>query len=189
MPESSELAELRAAWRSESERHPTIDVQQLHHRRTRELHARTRAEILTSISAALLFAAFLAWRLLPGQERLVLFGCGAVLLWAVVTVLRFRQQLRRNRTAADALARTGLEHYRGELRRRRDHLRGAWIWHGPLGLACLLSAAALSRQMVPGRFWQALPVLVLLAGWAAFGIRQRLRQAGELQRELDDIDP
>jgi hypothetical protein len=34
-----------------------------------------------------------------------------------------------------------------------------------------------------------LPLVVLLAVWTGFGFRRRRRQAKELQRELDEIEP
>jgi hypothetical protein len=110
-----------------------------------------------------------------------------VIVWATVTVLRYRSSIRHNPPQPDGLARTGLEHYRAELLRRRDHLRSAWIWHGPLLLACILSAATLTDRIIPGRLWDALPVFLLLAGWAVIGIKRRVRQAAELQQEIDEI--
>jgi hypothetical protein len=104
-----------------------------------------------------------------------------------ITLVRFRHLIRRNAPVADALAKTGLEHYRAELRRRRDHLRSVWVWHGPLLLACILAAVVLAPRVVPGRLWNALPAVLMLAGWAAFGIKRRFGQAAELQREIDEI--
>jgi hypothetical protein len=34
-----------------------------------------------------------------------------------------------------------------------------------------------------------LPLVVLLAVWTAFGLMRRRRQARELQREIDEIEP
>ena len=112
-------------------------------------------------------------------------GCAGVLLWAVATIFWFRKAI--HPPGADALARTGLEHYRAELLRRRDHLRSAWIWHGPLLLACFLAAAALSGRTGPGKLWDALPLFLLLVAWVVVGINRRRRQLAELQREADEI--
>jgi hypothetical protein len=121
-----------------------------------------------------------------GTDRLVLFGCAGVIVWAAVTHSGFATQSAPH-APTGRLARTGLEHYRAELLRRRDHLRSAWIWHGPLLLACILSAATLTERIVPGRLWDALPVFLLLAGWAVIGIKRRVRRAAELQQEIDEI--
>ena len=98
-----------------------------------------------------------------------------------------RDVAERGRRLQRGVARTGLEHYRVELLRRRDHLRSAWIWHGPLLLACIFSAATLTQRIVPGRLRDALPVFLLLAAYAVIGIKRRVRQAAELQQEIDEI--
>jgi len=187
MRELPEFTELRAAWLNQPEEEIPVDIERIHRRRTWALFSTTRSEIISSIGAALFFAGIVAWRFAPERDRLVLFGCAGVIVWAAVTVLRFRNSIRRHTPQPDALARTGLDHYRVELLRRRDHLRSAWIWHGPLLLACILSAATLTKRIVPGRLRHTLPVFLLLAGYAVIGIKRRVRQAAELQQEIDEI--
>ena len=188
MSELPEFAEVRAAWLNQSSEETPVDVERLHRRRTWELFSTTRSEIMSSIIAALLFAGVLAWRFAPERDRLVPFGCAGVIVWAAVTLFRYRSSIQSGTPGPNAFATTGLEHYRAELLRRRDHLRSAWIWHGPLCLACILFAATVSHRIVPVRLWDALPVFLLLAGWTAIGIRRRLRHAAELQREIDEIN-
>jgi len=187
MRELPEFTELRAAWLNQPEEEIPVDIERINRRRTWALFSTTRSEIISSIGAALFFAGMVAWRFAPERDRLVLFGCAGVIVWAAVTVLRFRNSIRRHTPQPDALARTGLDHYRVELLRRRDHLRSAWIWHGPLLLACVLSAATLTKRIVPGRLRDTLPVFLLLAGHAVVGIKRRVRQAAELQQEIDEI--
>ena len=187
MCELPELAEVKAAWLNQPEEDIPVDIERIHRRRTWELFSTTRSEIISSIGAALFFASVVAWRFGPEGDRLVQIGCAGVIVWAAVTLFRFRYSIRRHTCQPDAFARTGLEHYRAELMRRRDHLRNAWIWHGPLLLACVLSAATLTTRTVPGRLWDALPVLLLLAGWTVIRIKRRLRQAAEAQQEIDEI--
>jgi hypothetical protein len=187
MRELPEAAEARAAWLSQAEERTAVDIESLHRRRTSELFSTTRSEVIGSIGAALLFAAVVAWRFAPEGDGLVLLGCAGVILWAVVTAFRFRYAIRRHAPRPGAIAVTGLEHYRRELLRRRDHLRSTWIWHGPLLLACMLSAAALGKRIVPGRLWNALPFVLLLAAAAVIGIRRRLRAAADLEREIDEV--
>jgi hypothetical protein len=187
MRELPGFAEVRAAWLNQPEEEIPVDIERIHRRRTWELFSTTRSEIIGSIGAALFFASIVAWRFAPERDRLVQFGCAGVIVWAAVTAFRFRHSIRRHAPEPDALARTGLEHYRAELLRRRGHLRSAWIWHGPLLLACVLSAVTLTKRIVPARLWDALPVFLLLAGWAVIGIKRRIRQAAELKQEIDEI--
>ena len=187
MRELPEFTELRAAWLNQPEEVIPVDIERINRRRTWALFSTTRSEIISSIGAALFFAGIVAWRFAPERDRLVLFGCAGVIVWAALTVFRFRNSIRRHTPQPDALARTGLDHYRVELLRRRDHLRSAWIWHGPLLLACILSAATLTKRIVPGRLRDTLPVFLLLAVYAVIGIKRRVRQAAELQQEIDEI--
>lgn len=188
MRELPDPADVSAAWLDQPEEELPVDVEEIYPRRTWELFSTTRYEVMSSVGAALFFALVVAWRFAPERDRLVQLGCVAVVLWAAVSLFRFRTFLLRGSREADRLARTGLDHYRTELIRRRDNLRSLWIWHGPLWLATLLAAATLAGRTVPGRLWDALPVLALLVGWAAFGVRRRLRQAAELQQEIDELN-
>ena len=188
MHELPEIAEVRAAWLNQPEEGFPVDIERIPRRRTWELFLTTRSEVISSIGAALFFASIVAWRFAPERDRMVQFVFAAVIGWAAVTVFRFRYSIWRHTPRPDALARTGMEHYRAELLRRRDHLRSAWIWHGPLLLACILSVATFSKRIVPGRLWDALPVFLLLAGWLVIGIKRRVRQAAELQQEIDEIN-
>src|SRR5262249_37012935 len=151
---------------------------------TEELYSSTRSEILMSIGAAVLLVAVMAWRFAPSFGQLQWVGFAAVLVWVAISRYRFRRRLSR----ADA-ATTGLEYYRQELERRRDHLRNEWLWHGPLALACVLLVATMLQKTGLGfdRLTSAVPLIVLLVAWTVFGIRRRLIQARNLQREIDEI--
>lgn len=76
-----------------------------------------------------------------------------VLLWCAVVLYRFRGDLLR--PVAGEMAATGLAHYRSVLERRRDHLRHAWLWQGPLVLSSQWPAAstrARRARMARSRF-------------------------------------
>ena len=88
------------------------------------------------------------------------------------------------------MASNGLEYYRGELERRRDHLRNIWIWHGPLLLASFMLIGIVAARAYSGveRLWSVLPLGILLAAWIVFGLVRRLRLAQALQAEIDELD-
>jgi hypothetical protein len=187
MRELPELAEVRAAWLDQPEEDIPVNIERIRSRRTWELFSITRSEIAGSVGAALFFAGFMAWRFAPERGRLLKLGCVGVIVWVAVTLFRFRRSIRPRASQPDALARTGLEHYREQLLLRQHHLRSAWIWHGPLLLAGILSAAIFAGGTPPGRFWDVLPLVVVLAGWVAIGIKRRRRQVADLEREIDEI--
>jgi hypothetical protein len=168
-----------------------VDLEQILKQRTEELYSSTRSEILMSIAAALLFIGVMAWRLGPAHDRLEQVGFAAAIAWVIVSLYWFRYRIRRRPPRPDAPAAAGLEYYRGELERRRDHLKNEWLWHGPLFLACVTLVAILTGHVFSGYqpLRNVLPLLVLLAVWTGFGFWRRLRQARELQREIDELAP
>ncbi|MBZ5622627.1 MAG: hypothetical protein LAQ69_28420 [Acidobacteriia bacterium] len=181
-----------AIWRDQPEEKLTVNVEQIVNRRTEALYSRTRSEILMSIGAALLFVGVMAWRLAPARDLLQEIGFAAVIAWIAISLYQFRHRIwRQDPARPDAVAATGLEYYRKELERRRDHLRNAWLWHGPLFLACMILIAIWTGRTFSGfqSLRNVLPLLLLLALWTGFGLRRRLRQARELQREIDEIEP
>jgi hypothetical protein len=179
-----------ALWKGQPEEKIPVNLQQIVNRRAQELHSSTRSEILMSIGAALLFVPIMVWRLEPARDRVLQGGLAAVIIWAGVTLYWFRGWIwGREPARPDAAAASGLEYYRKELERRRDHLRNAWLWHGPLFLAGVILIAIVTGRAYLGfdRVRSALPLLLLLAVWTGYGIRRRFRQARELQREIDEI--
>ena len=177
-------------WRNQPKEEHAVNLEQIVNRRTEELSSSTRSEIVMSLSAALLFVGVMVWRFAPTYERLQEVGFAAVMAWVAISLYRFRRRMwTRSPSHPDAAAATGLEYYRKELEGRRDHLRNAWLWHGPLFLACATLIAIVIRGMAFQPFRNVLPLVVLLAVWTGFGIWRRHRQAKELQREIDEIEP
>ena len=180
-----------AIWRDQPEEKLMVNLEQIVNRRTGELSSSTRSEILMSVGAALLFVAVMAWRFAPIHDPLLEAGFAAVAAWVGISLYRFRRRIwRRDPSRPDAIAAPCLEYYRTQLEQRRDHLRGAWLWHGPLFLACMGLIAILTGREFPAfrRLRDVLPLVVLLAVWTGFGLTRRYHQARELQREIDEIE-
>ena len=191
MSERSEIGNAGIIWRDQPEEEVAVHLEQIVNRRTKELDWSTRWEILMSMCAALLLVGVVLLRVAPSRDRLLDMVLAAAVAWAVLVLYLVRRQLwRRESSRADAAAATGLEYYRKELERRRDHLKNAWLWHGPLFLACLALIAVMTGTSFLGfeRLRSVMPLLALLAAWTAFGVVRRLHQARELQREIDEIE-
>ncbi len=178
-----------AIWRGQPEEVRAVNLEQIVKRRTEELYSSTRSDILMSIGAALLFVGVVGWRLAPAHDRLLVIGFAAVIVWVVISAFWFRRRIWGQPARPDAVAAPGLEYYRKELERRRDHLRNEWVWHGPLFLACLILIAIVAGKTYSGyqRVQNVLPLVVLLAVWTGFGLVRRHRQVKELQREINEI--
>jgi hypothetical protein len=176
-------------WRGQPEEKTAVDLRHLVNRRTRELYSSTRAEIILSIGAALFFVAVMAWRFELTRDRLLQLGIAIVIVWILVTLYRYRDRiLGRDPLPADA-ATVGLEYYRKELERRRDHLKNEWVWHGPLFLASAIFALTFVGKAFPNveRLRSVLPLVVLLAIWTATGLWRRRQQVKGLEREINEI--
>jgi drug/metabolite transporter (DMT)-like permease len=165
-----------------------VHLQHFVNRRTQELYSTTRSEILTSIGAALFFVAVIWWRLPPSPDRLQQIGLAIVIAWVLFTLYRFRDRIWR-RPRIDAVAASGLDYYCTEMKKRQDHLRNEWIWHGPLFLACMISilsfAVRSSSSVV--RLRNAMPIVIFLVIWIVVGLVRRRRLANDLQREIDEM--
>jgi hypothetical protein len=178
----------RAIWREQPKEDTPVIVDHVMNRRTRQLHWSTRSEIVMSIAAAVFFVAVLTWRLPPGGFALQPIGLAAAALWIATTAFRFRRLIWGAGARPDS-ASSGVAYYRRELEIRRDHLRNAWLWHGPVLLSGLLFVGAFAGRAFPGmdRLRHAWPLFAILVLWIALGIWRRFRQAAELQREIDEL--
>jgi hypothetical protein len=191
MPDESKTRDLTAAWKDQPEEKPAVNIQQFMNRRVHELYERTRLEILVSISAAVFFIVVTAWRLAPFRDPLQQVGFAVVIMWVLISLWWFRQRIwRPEPERPDAIAASGVEYYRKELERRRDHLRNAWIWHGPLLLACMIFGVSFIGKAFPspGRLRSVLPLVFALLLWTGFAFWRRRRRAQEIQREIDEIN-
>jgi hypothetical protein len=191
MPEEKGTNEPGTLWRGQPEEKRPVDQERFMNRRTRELYSGTRTEILVSVGAALFFVAVMALRFAGAENRFLQVGFVVIVGWVLISLYRFRDRIwRKHPSSPDAVAATGLEYYRRELERRRDHLRSEWVWHGPLVLACLVFVAIAVGSAFPGlgRLEGLLPLIALLAAWTLFGVRRRRRQADEIQREIEEIN-
>ena len=180
-----------ALWRSQRTEDYQMNVHRIVNRRARELYSRTRAEVITSVAAPLLFIAVVALRFGFASDRVVEWGFALIITWIAISLYAMRRRIWGSREPApDAAAAASMDHYRHELQERRDHLRSLWLWHGPMVLACIVFLGA-----VLGRVWpvyrhmlNALPFVALLLAWSVLNLWQRRRRANELQRELDELD-
>jgi hypothetical protein len=192
MSESTRSKDPTALWKGQPEERLAVNLEQIVNRRTAELYASTRSEILMSIVAALLLVAVTLLRFGQFRNRIEEAACVLVLVWVAITLYRVRARIWPPSASPDAAAASGADYYRRELEHRRDHLRDAWLWHGPLFLACLILTGILgwnsgfsARAGMP--LDRISPLLVLLALWVGYGLRRRLRQAREIQCEIDEL--
>jgi hypothetical protein len=190
MPDETSPKDARAVWRDQPEEELPVTMNESMTRRAEQMFFTTRSEVAMSVGAALFFALMMAWRISPAPTGAQGLAIGAVVLWSLVTLYWFRSRIW-SRPRPDDAAATGMDFYRRQLETRRDHLRSVWLWHGPLALACILFVMTVTGRysfVAVNRLGTVAPLVAVLLGWTAFGIWRRLRQASEIQREIDEID-
>lgn len=178
--------DLKSLWRDQPEELTPSSPELMRHRTTL-LFLSTRSEILTSLGASLFFMAVLAWRL--GLDLLAGAGLATAAVWILITLYWLRRRVWSSPDQS-RFATSGIEFYRIELQHRRRHLMNAWLWHGPLLLACIALSAVVLRTASPGfpRLQPAWPLLLALVVWMVYSVRRRRRQAEEIRRELDEME-
>lgn len=191
MPDSGETNNPESLWKSQPMDPVAINFKRIAGRRAREFDFATRVEIYVSVCAALFFLAALSTRFHGSPRTVMLIGLAGVTFWASILVYRFRDALAPRRRGSEELAATGLDHYRAVLIRRRDHLKHFWTWQGPLLMALAVTVGVLVQTALPSltHLRAAIPFFVLLVVWVVFAVVLRLRKIGELQREIDELEP
>jgi len=191
MPDQLPSGDPRTVWRNQAQEKFEVNMQQFLNRRAQELSSKTRSEIITSLVAVCSFLAVIVWRFSfptePGEQMLI----GLIVAWILVSLYMFRDRIRvLVRPPTDAAAATGLDYYRHELERRRDHLGNAWLWHGPMLLACLVLLWTIAGKAWPSPHLlkNTLPFVIFLGVWIALGIYLRRRQRKEIQREIEEVE-
>src|SRR5215831_10747033 len=94
MPDESRPCDPHVIWKEQPKEDTPVIVDHIMNRRTQQLHASTRSEIVMSIAAAVFFLAVLVWRLPSAGVALQPVGLAAAALWIAITAFRFRKVLR-----------------------------------------------------------------------------------------------
>jgi hypothetical protein len=159
-------------------------------KKTRELHAKTRGELLKSIAGPLIVVAAGGFGLRFGDPLLRAIFAFAV-VWSLAGQYFLNRGLRSAATPEDAALSVSLESYRREVERRRFLFSRVLRWNlGPVLLAIaawILMAVrmgVLTRTTLPS----AAPFLTLLTVWCVAIAIIRMRQQRDLQREIDDLN-
>jgi hypothetical protein len=179
----------KTVWQSQPTE-PSAMTLLLIRKKTRELRANRRAELLKSISGPLIVLTLGGFGLgFPDPLLRPLFAFA--LAWSMAGLYFLHRGLWSAATPEDAALSASLESYRREVERRRFLFSRVVQWSlGPvllvLGTWILLAVrmGILNRTTLP----KAAPFLTLLAVWLVAVIVIRMRQQRDLQREIDDLD-
>lgn len=157
--------------------------------KVRELHAKTRRQLLGNFAALPIVVAFCGFGIkqFPALQPLFAFS----IAWSLAGVYFLNRGMWSAAMPGDAALSTGLEFYRREIERRRYLFRRVLLWSfGPVLLAIGAFILAIVKIGLRDRgiFQNAMPFMALAVIWIAAYFVIRMREQRELQREIDDLN-
>lgn len=179
----------KTIWQNQSTEALTMSLV-LIRQKARELHAKTRRQLLGTLMVPLVLAFFYAFciRQFP-QMRQVLHSLFAfALAWSLAGLYFLNRRKWPGEMPGNVGFSTGLEFCRRELERQRDYFRRVLLWSfGPVLLAIGTLLLAFAIVTGTGIFPKAMPFMALVVVWIAAYFVIRVRQGRELQHEIDEL--
>jgi hypothetical protein len=180
----------KTIWQNQPTEASTMTLEKIR-LQARELHAKTRRELLRNIVATLLAVTICGFGLAWAHDTVERAAFAAAIAWALAGQYVLNRGMWSATLPGDAALTTGLEFYRREIERRRDFFRRALRWSfGPavLALGAFILLLVKSGIGSPGGLRKAIPFMSLAVVWlAAFFVIRIQRQRG-LQREIDELN-
>jgi hypothetical protein len=153
----------------------------------RQLERRVGRRNLREYVAAVVVVFAFGWTLWNGPSAAARIGAGLMIAAALFVSYWLHAQGVAASLPADLGTQSSLDFLRGQLERKRDRLRSAWLWYVlpfvpgvlVLGIARALAEPARAPRVI------ASSVLILIVG-VGLHVRSR-RTAARVQRRLDDL--
>ena len=192
MPDDFPGDDLKTIWQHQPIEASIMTLEEIR-KKARELHARTRRQLLGTLVgplAAVLCYAF-GRQQFPSLQLVLQPLFAFALAWSLVGLYFLHRGMWSPAMPADAGFSTGLEFCRREIGQRRDHLRRVLLWSfGPvlLAIGTIIMALAMIGSRDRGIFPNGLPFLTLVAAWIVGWFVLRLREQRQLQREIDELN-
>ena len=159
--------------------------------KARELHAKTRRQLLGNVAVPLIVVASLRFRheTVPRSSAATRYSCSRF-VWSLAGLYFLNRGMWSAAMPGDAGLSTGLEFYRREIERRRYLFRRVLLWSfGPVLLTIGTFILALAIEAGDqGIFPNAIPFMTLVVVWIAAYFVIRMREQRELQREIDELN-
>ncbi len=159
-------------------------------RKVRELHAKTRREMLGRIAASLFIMVICGFGVARAHYPVARAAFALAIVWGLAGQYVLNRGMWSATLPGDAALTTGLEFYRREIERRRYIFRRALQWSfGPvvLAIAGIILFLLMSGTANRGLFPNGIPFLTLIAVWIGAVFVLRMREQRELQREIDEL--
>lgn len=182
---------VRTIWLNQPTEKPTM-ISKLIEQRSRKLRAKTRRELIGTLTGPLVAGVFYAYsmRAFPALRQVLQPPFAFAIAWGLAGLYFLNRGMWSAVLPGDLGLKTGLEACRLEVERQRDLQRRSLVWSfGPAMLAtatfvlALALVPAVARRVIPN----GLPLLIVLVFpiVSFFGIRSREQR--EFRRELDEL--
>lgn len=177
-------------WQNQPRELSKMTLEKLIHRKGRDLHAKTRGELLKLIALLLFTAGFSIFGIVRTDNLLQRIAFVLAIVWALVAQYGMNRGMWSAAVPGESGLTTGLQFYRSSIEQRRSLLARFWAWtFGPL----ILAIAAFFMPLVSvgirqGQLPKMLPFLTLLVIWFGSVLVIRRRTRRELQREIDELN-
>ncbi|MGI8744197.1 MAG: hypothetical protein ACR2NN_16810 [Bryobacteraceae bacterium] len=182
--------DLRTIWQNQPTEASTMTLEKIR-QKARELHAKTRRELLGTLTVPLVVALFYAFGIkqFPPLQQVLQPLFAFALAWSLAGLYFLNRGKWSGAMPGDSGFSAGLELCRREIERRRDYFRHVLLWSfGPVLL--VIGTFILALAIVAGRgiFPNAMPFIMLVVVWIAAYFVIRVRKQRELQREIDELN-
>lgn len=181
----------KAVWRSQSIEASTMTLEKIR-QKARELHSKTRRELLRTLTGPLMVAVCYVFCLkeFPPLQNILHLLFAFAFVWSLSGLYFLNRGKWSGPMPGDTGFSAGVEFCRREIEQRRDHFRRILLWgFGPVLMAVgtlILGLVAVAGKEV---FPKGVPFLTLAVAWVAgYFFLVRVRQQRELQREIDELN-
>jgi hypothetical protein len=184
----------RTIWQNQPTEPSVMTLEKIR-QKTQELRAKTRWDLIKSITGPLIVAAICGFGIRfpdPAPRAILAFA----IAWSLTGQYFLNRGMWTATLPGDVALSTGLESYRREVERRRFLFSRIMLWQfGPVVFAIailivLIASLGTGNRGMP--FEEALlkmiPFLTLIVIWIAAVFVIRMRQQRELQREIDELN-
>ena len=192
MQDDSPENDPRRIWKNQPTEPSVITVEKIR-LKARELHAKTRRQMLGTLAGPLVAGFFYAFGLreFPALRQVLEPLFALALAWSLAGLYFLNRQMWSAAMPGDLGFSAGLEFCRREIERRRYLLGRVLLWSfGPalLAIGTFILALAMIGRPDRGMLPNALPFLALVIVWIIGYFVARLREQRQLQRELDELN-
>jgi hypothetical protein len=163
--------------------------------KTRELHAKTRRELMKSVAVPITVAAICGFGM-RFPDPMLRAALAVAIAWSLAGQYFLNRGMWSPTLPGDAALSTGLESYRREVARRRFLFSRTMLWQfGPVVFAVAILIVLISSLGIENRgmhlkdaLLNMTPFLTLIVIWLVAVFAIRMRQQRELQREIDELN-